>query len=141
MEGTLIRQIKLDNGLTLEMFDLSRHVAGGRWLVSFEARIEVRVRPEYFVEDSRTHIDLEGIQALLGEIVTYRYTKERNFIAESEKDAILKVLEEHFLDATLCYLSSPEFPRGLILSRYQEALSRQRRFLPDARSDELKYIH
>jgi hypothetical protein len=65
MEGTLIEQMKLENGLTLEMFDLSRLVAGGRWLVSFEARIEVRVKPEYFLDDSRTHVDLEGIRVLI----------------------------------------------------------------------------
>ena len=53
MEGTLIQRMKLDNGLTLEMFDLSRHVAGDRWLVSFEARIEVKVRREYFPKQSR----------------------------------------------------------------------------------------
>ncbi len=141
MEGTLIKQTKLDNGLTLEMFDLSRQVAGGRWLVSFEARIEVRVKPEYFVDDSYTRIDLEGIQALLGEIVTYRYKKERNFIAESEKDTIFKVLKERFLDTTLCYLSSPNFPRRLILRRYQEALSQQRQSFPDARCGKLKYYH
>lgn len=141
MEGTLIQRVKLDNGLTLEMFDLSRHVAGGRWLVSFEARIEVKVRPEYFVEDSRTHVDLEGIQALLGEIVTYRHTKGRNFIAESEKDTFLKVLKERFLDATLCYLSSPEFPRRLIIRRYQQALSQYRQPLSDVRFGKLKYYH
>jgi hypothetical protein len=133
--------MKLDNGLALEMFDLSKQVAGGRWLVSLEARIDVSVKPEYFVEDSGTHVDLEGIQALLGEMVTYRYKKERNFIAEKEKDAIFKVLKERFLDTTLCYLSSPEFPRRLILRRYQEALSRQRQSLPDAYDDKLKYYH
>jgi hypothetical protein len=137
----MIKQMKLDNGLTLEIFDLSRQVAGGRWLVSFEARIEVRVKPEYFVEDSRTHDDLEDIQALLGENATYMYTKERNFIAESEKDTILKVLEERFLDTTLGYLSSPEFPRRLILRRYHEALARQRQSLSDSRCGELKYYH
>jgi hypothetical protein len=77
MEGKLIGEIMLENGLTLEMFDHSRHVAGDIWLVSFEARVEVKVKPEYFVGDSKTGISLEDVRALLGEKATYQYTKDK----------------------------------------------------------------
>jgi len=123
MEGKLIGKIRLENGLTLEMFDHSRHVAVDRWLVSFEARVEVKVKPEYFVGDSETGISLEDLRALLGEKVTYRYTKERNFIAGTEKEAVLKGLKERFLDTSLGYVSSPEFPRKLVHRKYKEAHS------------------
>jgi len=53
VESKLIDRVPLENGLTLEMFDRSRPVAGDRWLVSFEARIEVKVRREYFPKQSR----------------------------------------------------------------------------------------
>ncbi len=123
MEGKLIEEIRLENGLTLEMFDHSRHVAVDRWLVSFEARVEVKVRPEYFVGDSKTGISLEDVRTLLGEKATYRYTKERNFIAETEREAVLKDLKERFLDTNFGYVSSPDFPRKLVHRKYKEAHS------------------
>jgi len=123
MEGKLIGEVRLENGLTLEMFDHSRHVAVDRWLVSFEARIEVKVKPEYFVGDSKTGISLEDVRSLLGEKVTYRYTKERNCVAETEREAVLKGLKERFLDTSLGYLSSPEFSGRLVHGKYKEAHS------------------
>lgn len=123
MEGKLIEKIRLENGLTLEMFDHSRHVAGNRWLVSFGARVEVKVKPEYFVGDSKTGISIEDVRALLGEKAAYRYTKDRNFIAETEREAVLKDLKERFLDTNLGYVSSPEFPRRLVHRKYKESHS------------------
>jgi len=123
MEGRLIEKIRLENGLTLEMFDHSRHVAGDRWLVTFEARVEVKVKPEYFADDPKTSISLDDVRALLGEKATYRYTKERNFIAETEIEAVLKDLKERFLETNLGYVSSPEFPRKFVHRKYKEAYS------------------
>ena len=123
MEGKLIEKIRLENGLTLEMFDYSRHVAGDRWLVTFEARVEVKVKLEYFADDSKTSISLDDVRALLGEKATYRYTKERNFIAETEIEAVLKDLKERFLETNLGYVSSPEFPRKFVHRKYKEAYS------------------
>jgi hypothetical protein len=125
MEGKLIGEIRLENGLTLEMFDHSRHVAGDVWLVSFEARVEVKIKPEYFVGDSKTGISLEDVRALLGEKATYRYAKERNFVAETEREAVLKGLKERFLDTSLSYVSSPEFPGRLVHREYKEAHSQK----------------
>jgi hypothetical protein len=124
MKGKLIKNIILENGLILQMFDLSRHVAGDRWLVSFKARIEVEVKPEYFTTNNRCAVPFENIRAVVGEKATYRYKKERNFIGEKEKDEALNGLKERFLETSLGYLSSPEFPLKLILRRYQEAYSR-----------------
>ena len=113
----------LDNGLTLEVFDNSRCVGGDRWLVSFEARIEVEVKPEYFEDRHKTDVPFEDIRAVLGEKVTYRYEKVRNFVAENEKDEVFTGLRKHFLWTNLGYLSSTNFPQRLILRRYQDALS------------------
>ena len=123
MEGKLIEKIRLDNGLTLDMFDHSRHVAGDRWLVSFKAKIEVKIKPEYFVGDSKTGTSFEDVRALLGEKATYQYKKERNFIAETEIGEVLNDLKERFLDTNLGYVSSPEFPRKLVHKKYKEAHS------------------
>ena len=117
----LVDIISLENGLTLELYDSSRRVAGDRWTVSVVARIEVGVKREYFEGQDSLYALLDDIRAAVGKKTTYRYEKARNFIAENEKDQIFEGLRQRFLDANLRYLSRPEFPRKLILKKYQEA--------------------
>jgi hypothetical protein len=107
MEERLIDKMKLENGLILEFYDHSRRVAGDRWLVRFEARIDVAARPEFFEDQGSGHPSFDAIRKAVGERVTYSYEKSRLFIEETEKDKVT-------------YFSSAEFPRNIILSRYQE---------------------
>lgn len=121
--GTLIEKMYLENGLTLEMFDNSRPIAGDRWQVSFEARIEVEVEPESFQDQASTDVPFEDISALVGEKVCYRCEKVRNFITENKKDEVLTGMKERFLSTSLGYLSGPGFRRKLILRTYQNMIS------------------
>lgn len=121
MEEKLIDKIRLENGLTLELYDFSRPVAGDRWLVSFVARVEAGVKPEYFQGKDAPDLPFEVIRAAVGEKATYRHEKKRNLVAETEKDDVFNVLKERFLQTNLGYLSGPDFPRKLILKQYQEA--------------------
>jgi hypothetical protein len=121
MKEKLIDKIKLENGLTLELCDRSRRVAGDRWLVSFIAHLEVGVRPEYFEGQHSPNLPFDDVRATVGDKATYRHEKTRNFIAETKKDEVFEGLKERFLAASLTYLSSPDFPRKLILMQYQQA--------------------
>ncbi len=121
MEVKLIDKIKLENGLTLELYDCSRWVTGDRWLVSFEARIDVAVTPEYFGDQGSGNPSLDAVRKAVGEKATYRYEKSRQLIEEREKDEVFKGLKERFLETTLPYFSSANFPRNVILSKYQQA--------------------
>jgi len=125
MEEKPIDKIILDNGLTLELFDHSRPVAGDRWLVSFLARLKVELKREYFKGPHTPDVSFEEIREAVGDNAHYHHEKTRNFIAETEKDEVFKGLRERFLDANLVYLSSPDFPLKLILRQYRERL-RQR---------------
>lgn len=125
MEEKPIHKITLDNGLTLELYDRSRPVAGDRWLVSFVARLEVELKREYFEGPSTPDVSFEEIREAVGDNAHYHHEKTRHFIAETEKDEVFEGLKERFLDANLVYLSSPDFPLKLILRQYQERL-RQR---------------
>ena len=116
----VIDQIMLENGLILEIYDRSRQVAGDRWLVSLEARMDIAVTSEYFNQGSENP-GLDAIREVVGEKVTYRYEKSRQFIAEKEKDEVFKGIKERFLETTLSYFSSANFPHNIILSRYQQA--------------------
>ena len=121
MEEKLIVKIRLENGLTLELFDCSRRTAGDRWLVSFFARIELDVRAEHFEAQGTTEVFFEDVRAALGGKATYSYETERNFVPETEKDEVFMELEKSFLETTLDYLSAPDFPRKLILMEYQKS--------------------
>ena len=121
MNEKLIDKIKLENGLTLELHDRSRPVAGDRWLVSFIARIDVEVRQEYFEGEHSPDVAFDDIRRAVGDKATYHHEKTRNFIAETKKDEVFEGLKERFLAASLTYLSSPDFPRKLILMQYQQA--------------------
>jgi len=116
-ENELIDTIELENGLTLEILDRSKQIAGDRWFVSFAARVEIEVRPELFEGDEISEDQIKGIQALAGEKASYRYENQRNFIDDTEKEKVSRKLKEDFLDSNLKYLSSPNFPKKLILSK------------------------
>ena len=121
MDEKLVDKIKLENGLTLEVYDRSRVVAEDLWVVSFVARIDVEVRPEYCESLQTKGLSFEDIRAAVGEKVSYCNEKTRNFIAETEKDEVFRGLKERFLVADLDYLSSPDFPRKPILRQYHQA--------------------
>jgi hypothetical protein len=121
MEERLVDKIKLENGLTLEVYDRSRLVAEELWVVSFVARIDVEVRPEHCENLQTEGLAFEDIRAVAGEKVSYCNEKTRNYIAETEKDDVFRGLKEGFLVANLDYLSSPDFPRKLILRQYHQA--------------------
>ena len=121
MEERLVDRIKLENGLTLEVYDRSRVVAEDLWVVSFVARIDVEVRPEHCENLQTKGLAFEDIRAAEGEKVSYCNETTRNYIAETEKDAVFRGLKEGFLVANLDYLSSPDFPRKLVLRQYHQA--------------------
>lgn len=121
MEQKLIDKIALENGLTLEIHDRSRKVAGDRWLVSFEARIDVKVKPEYFQDEAGAEPSFDAIRKAVGKEVSYAYQKSRHFIAETEKNNVFEGLKDRFLTTTLPYLSNPKFPRNTILSQFKAA--------------------
>jgi hypothetical protein len=120
MKEKLIDKISLENGLTLELYDRSRPVAGDRWLVSLMARIDVKVDPRYFKGQDAANPPFDDIRRAVGDKVTYAYEKTRNFIAEAQREAVFGGLKERFLSTTLTYFSSANFPRNIILSRYRE---------------------
>ncbi len=119
MEEKLVDKIKLKNGLTLELYDKSRRVAGDRWLVLFVASIAVEVKAKY-VNDN-PEISPEAVQDMLGEKVHYTLEKKSHFVDESKKDAVFEKLKKEFLDISLGYLSGANFPLKLILRRYRES--------------------
>ena len=124
MSEKLHETITLDNHLRLEIWDLSRVVAGDRWLVSLEIRIDIPLE----IAHLESIPDKEKVFAILrkafGEKVTYRHKQEKHFVDEKGKDDVFQSHLERLKDNLLSYLSHPDFARKFVLSKYLELKNR-----------------
>ena len=123
MEEEPIEKIPLENGLTLELYDRSRRLAGDRWLVHLFGSITIDVEAHYPKDDSLP--PLETVKKALGDTIRYSFDKKSHFVDESEKDSEFETLRSDFLNTGLAYVSRPGFAGKLILRRYNEQLSGQ----------------
>ncbi len=124
MQGPrLLDRHSLPNGLTLELWDHSRPVAGDRWFVSLAARIVIPVRPETLPPELQPQAE-EVIEALGGELIFSR-REERNFIASSEAPALLQDMQERILAQAPAYFGHAEFASRLIRRKFAEHRAKQ----------------
>ncbi|MEW6258823.1 MAG: hypothetical protein AB1547_02855 [Thermodesulfobacteriota bacterium] len=119
-----IQTISLENGLILQLMDLSRRVAGDRWNVRIKATIGIRV------EDVLIRIDQqhrkEEIENVLGKEVVFEKEMIRNFIDEREKQTVVDQLCRSFLENAMTYLSRQHFAERFLFKQYRETLERKR---------------
>lgn len=113
-EKLLSRQ-KINNGLELKIYDLSRKVAGDRYLAQLKCEVDIPVLSSYF--DS-FNIDgptlLAELKKQIGEAVSYSVVKERNFVSEEEKDNVLAEMTEQVAGTMLVYFENPRFPEKVV---------------------------
>jgi hypothetical protein len=122
MTGKLIRNEKLANGLTLELLDLSRPLAGDRWAVAVVARVAVPVTAQSAgaAADNWTEV-----RDLLGPQVVYEKKMARHFVDGAEKDAQVAAMVASFCELALPYIARPLFVLRFIGQRYREALAKR----------------
>lgn len=125
MEKRLLKQIDLDNGQIVEIFDDSRPVAGDRWLVSVRACVRIAVDDRLAAAADPSGKGNEAVRRMVGESVIFEKQMTRNFIHGDEKDRIRDNLVASFMDSTLAYLSGATFAEKLVQKAYREALSKQ----------------
>jgi len=115
----LVEKIRLSNGLDLELLDGSRVLAGDRWFVSLEARIEMPVDKSYLdgIKDADKIVEI--LRKEYGEKVVYSYTQEKHFVDEKEKDSVFNQFRENVKNI-LSYLSHPDFVQKTLLARYRD---------------------
>ena len=132
MPEKLFETITLDNNLDLEIRDLSRVIAGDRWLVSVEARINVPIK----IEHLETLHDKEKILAILketfGREISYRYKQEKFFVDKNKKRDVFRENLERLKKSVLNYLSRPDFARKLVLSKYRELKTQKPYLFPES---------
>jgi hypothetical protein len=115
-----VDSISLENGLTLELLDASRPVAGDRWLVHLVALIRIPLNPDLL----SGVLDGDRLFALLkerhGDSLEYRADLKRHFVGESDRDEIFSGLEEIVRREKLPYLSHPDFAVRFAVSQARE---------------------
>ncbi len=120
IKGKVIEKIDLHNGLELHILDHSRILAGDRWLVSVEARIEVPISKEYLngVKDADYIFNI--LQKGYGEKVDYSYIQEKHFVDEREKDSVFQQFIKNIKNNLINYLSHPNLAQRILLARYRD---------------------
>ena len=125
MEEKLIKNIDLENGLELKLYDVSRKLAGDRWLVSLIARIEIPTSDSLLKEDASPSLNVDEIRKVLGEKLLFERKREKIFIDEREKDEVLKEIQDLFLSSSLPYFSHSDFPKKYILKEFNEKIKKE----------------
>ena len=123
MDRSLLRKIDLECGLELEIYDVSRKLAGDRWYVGFIARVEIPITFLAGHADS-TEIDIEKMKDVLGETVRFEQTRDSHYIDEKEKEDLLNGLIDDFLASTLPYFSEKDFAKKYVLKAYKKKLEK-----------------
>lgn len=120
----LLARHSLNNGLTLELWDHSRPVAGDRWYLALEARITIPVNEANLPPELAPRAG--EVAAALGPDLVFSQKDERNFIAAAEVPVVLKEMEARALDLAAHYFGHRDFARRLIRRRYAQHLEKRR---------------
>ena len=60
----------MENGLTFNLFDASRKIAGDRWFISILARVEIPVK-DSIIDEEGVSVKVEDVRALIGDKVLF----------------------------------------------------------------------
>ncbi len=116
----MVERFDLVNGLEAVARDCTTHYYGGYYNVCIEVNMETPVKREYSENES----GYRSILDLLGETVSFCLRLEKMAVLEVDTAAARKELLDSFIATTLPYIKKVEFPRCLVLSRYNAALKK-----------------
>jgi hypothetical protein len=120
----LLSRHPLDNGLTIEFWDLSRPMIGDRWIITLELRITIPINAANLPPDL---LDQQAdILRTLGSEIVFSQRDERNFIDVKEFEAAVNEMVTRRLALAPSYYGHPEFAYRLIRKRYREFQEKQR---------------
>lgn len=116
----IIASIPLENGLTLDLLDASRLLAGDRWLVHLVARIQVPLTPDLLRGVPEGERICEVLKQKDGDVIEYRADLKKHYVDEKDRERTLNEFRDIVLREKVPYLSHPRFARGFVLSRVRE---------------------
>ncbi|HIJ91243.1 MAG: hypothetical protein OEV89_11145 [Desulfobulbaceae bacterium] len=117
----IIEQRTLGNNMTLTVYDQSKKMAGDRWLIKIICEAELPVDEEFFSLLSEDDLALQAeIREAMAGSVKFSATKERTFVAETERASMVECMVADILSNMVTYLNRPEFPAKLFARKYEE---------------------
>ena len=120
----------------MEIYDISRKLAGDRWYVGMIARIDIPLTHFRSTEQLLPNYSVAEIRDALGETVRFQEKRERHYIDEREKDVMFQGMMDSFVKTTLSYLSHPDFPGRYVLKEFKANRKQQAWRQNDHRWDE-----
>ncbi len=124
METQPMERVELENGLNLEVYDLSRRVAADRWYVELKACIPIPVSEASFTQNVAAPTDIKTLREALGDQVVFEHRNTRNFIDENDKEAVMKEMRRSLKTNAERYFNHPDFAARFLLKQYKTFLSR-----------------
>ena len=112
----LLEEIKLSNGLTLQIFDLSRAIAADTVKVELSMQMKISLEMAYFPDDS----DYDQVKNIFGEELTYTHKAERMIVSKGNENAVREELISTFKNNLLNYLSAANFSQKLALAMLRD---------------------
>ncbi|MFH1217468.1 MAG: hypothetical protein V1706_13290 [Pseudomonadota bacterium] len=119
MTEKVLLEKKFSNGIKVCFYDLSKKVAADRWMVKINCEALFEPGKDAFdaIEDENL---VHGLKDKFARGVTHTISKERNFIDEQDKDAILVELLTQLQDNVFLYLGSDRFPQSLLQKKIDD---------------------
>jgi hypothetical protein len=111
-----IESINLPNGLSLDVWDLSRRIAADTVKVELVIKMEVSFENSHFEEEDH----YLKTRRVFGTAGTYEYRKERTFVHLDAKEEVFRELLDTFKRDALPYLAQDNFPQRFSRSKYRE---------------------
>ena len=108
----LIEEIKLDNGLKLNIYDLSRSIAANTVKVEISFQTKIPLKESFFTEKQ----DFALVKNIMGDELAYEHKLERSFVPKENEDSVRDDLINTFKSNSLDYLASDNFPQKMALS-------------------------
>ena len=127
----LLEEIKLSNGLTLKIFDLSRTIAAKTVKVELSMQIKINLEKSYFADAD----DYDQVKNIFGEELTYDHKAERIIVPKENEDAVREELINTFKNNLLNYISSANFAQKLALAMLRDIKKNPYKYHPHTYSD------
>ena len=127
----LLEEIKLSNGLTLQIFDLSRAIAADTVKVELSMQIKIDLKTSFFAETS----DYDQVKSIFGEELTYTHKAERTIVSKGNKDAVREELINTFKNNLLNYLSAANFSQKMALAMLRDIKKDPYKYHPHVYAD------
>lgn len=115
-----ISSCQLKNGLSLLCLDQSKKIAADRWYVCIWVQMSIPVERKWFVNTPVDEATFQQIGSALGKDVTLKLKKERHFIADDQKEQIVKEICDSAVEMGQQYFTHDDFAAKYILKVFAD---------------------